>query len=96
MYPISGYGSKYKGELLTDKEKGYSLHSIYWYELSSLYGTPKAGDEYLVFVNLNNGTYARASKRFVITKNSIIKVKLPSCTDKSEFVNAKWEILDYK
>lgn len=64
--------------------------------LSSLYGIPKEGDEYLLFVRLYNGTYAKSSKRFVITKNSLITVKLPSCTDKSEFVNGEWSISDYK
>lgn len=96
MYPISEYGSKYRGDLLINKDKGYSVHTFYWSMLSSLYGIPKEGDEYLLFVRLYNGTYAKSSKRFVITKNSLITVKLPSCTDKSEFVNGEWSISDYK
>ncbi len=96
MIPISEYGKKYKGELLLNEEEGYSVHSIYWYEPSSLYGTPKPGDEYLLFIQLRNGTYAKSSKRFIITKNSLITVKLPTCKDKSEFVDAVWTISDYE
>lgn len=96
MIPISEYGQKYKGELLQNEKEGYSVHSIYWYELSSLYGTPKPGDEYLLFIQLRNGTYAKSSKRFVITKNSLITVKLPTCKDKSEFVDGVWTISDYE
>lgn len=96
MLPISEYGKESKGDLLMNNDKGCSLETFYWDDLSSLYGTPKAGDEYLVFVALRNGTYAKASKRFVLTKNSIIRVKLPSCTDEAKFVNANWSISDYK
>lgn len=96
MLPVSEYGKESKGNLLFKENEGCSIRSIYWYELSSRYGTPKAGDEYLVFVTLRNGTYAKASKRFVITKNSLITVKLPTCTDKSKFVEGKWTISDYK
>lgn len=96
MLPVSEYGSKYKGDLLLSEKDGYSVHSIYWSNLSSLYGTPKIGDEYLIFVTLRNGTYAKASKRFIITKNSLITVKLPTCKDKSEFVDGEWTISDYK
>lgn len=95
MLPVSEYGSKYKGDLLLSEKDGYSVHSIYWYNLSSLYGTPQIGDEYLIFVTLRNGTYAKASKRFIITKNSLITVKLPTCKDKSKFVDGEWTISDY-
>lgn len=96
MLPISEYGSQNKGNLLLDEKEGYSAYSFYWHSLSSSYGTPKSGDEYLIFIELRNGTYARASKRFVITKNSLITVKLPTCTDKSKFVDGEWSISDYK
>lgn len=96
MLPVSEYGKERKGNLLFKENEKCSIHSIYWYELSSRYGIPKVGDEYLVFVTLRNGTYAKASKRFVITKNSLITVKLPTCTDKSKFVEGEWTISDYK
>ena len=95
MTPVSKYGSQSKGDLLISEKDGCSIHSIFWYELSSTYGAPKAGDEYLVFVDLRNGTYARASKRFTIKKNSTITIKLPTCKDKSQFVDAEWSIQDY-
>lgn len=96
MLPISEYGSKYKGDLLLNEKEGYSAKSFYWNNLSSTYGTPIAGDEYLVFIELRNGTYARASKRFKINNNSQITVKLPTCTDKSRFVDGEWSIADYQ
>lgn len=95
MLPISDYGTKTKGDLQLNEKDGYSVHSFYWNNLSSKYGKPEAGDEYLIFIELRNGTYARASKRFVITKNSLITVKLPTCTDKSKFVEGSWSISDY-
>lgn len=96
MLPISEYGSKHKGDLLLNEKEGYSVESFYWNNLSSTYGTPTAGDEYLVFIELRNGTYARASKRFKINNNSQITVKLPTCTDKSRFVDGEWSIADYQ
>lgn len=95
MLPISKNGTKYNGDLLPDKDNGYSVHSIYWSELSSIHGTPQPGDEYLVFVHLTNGNYAKASKRFTINKNSLITIKLPAC-EESQFVDAEWTISDYK
>ncbi|MEG2191445.1 MAG: hypothetical protein RRY05_08755 [Bacteroidales bacterium] len=89
MLSVSDKSSLYKSE-------NYSVTSINWEGLSSLYGTPKAGDEYLIYISLNNGTYARATKRFIITKNSIINVRLTTCKDYSKIVPATWTITDYK
>lgn len=96
MTPISSYGSEREGDLLLNSDKGCSLYSIYWDDLALLYGTPKAGDEYLIFIELKNGTHVKASKRFIIERNSVITVKFPPCADQSDFVNAEWFISDYK
>lgn len=96
LFPISEYGKQSKGDLLLNEKEGCSVRSFFWYELSSQYGTPKAGDEYLIFIELRNGTYARATKRLTITKNSLITVKLPTCTDHSKFVEGEWTISDYR
>lgn len=96
MIPISEYGKKNKGDLLLNENEKYSTHTFYWYQLSSIYGTPKPGDEYLVFIVLRGDTYAKTSKRFTVTKNSKITVKLPTCKEESRFVEGEWSISDYK
>ena len=96
MVPISKYGKLYHGDLVLNKKDGYSVYSFFWDELSSIYGQPKAGDEYLIFIELRNGTYAKVSKRFVIERNSVIKVRIPTCKDVSKFVDAEWSISDYR
>ncbi|MBQ6204164.1 MAG: hypothetical protein IJK46_08745 [Prevotella sp.] len=97
MTPISKYGSKYKGDLLVNENKGYSVHSIYWYELSTLYGTPKPGGKYVLMVDLRNGVYLKAYKELTITNNSIIEVHFPKASEKysSSWIDANFIVRDY-
>lgn len=100
MSPISSYGSRSDGQLIMSPQKGYSSTSFYWNNLSVIYGAPQKGDEYLVYIELRDGNYARSSKRFTLTKNSLIKVKLPSHKEveasKDNFFEGEWSIEDYK
>lgn len=96
MTPISDYGHSYSGKLLKSPERNCSLHAIYWDDLKSTYGKPKAGDEYLLLVNLSERPYSRAYKRLILTENSKITVTLPPTdTGYSDFVEASWKIEPY-
>ncbi|MBP5359910.1 MAG: hypothetical protein J6129_00310, partial [Bacteroidaceae bacterium] len=77
MTPVSKYGTKSDGDLLVNEGKGYSVYSIYWNSLSSLYGIPKSGGKYVLLVELRNGVYLKAYKELTITKNSIVEVHFP-------------------
>lgn len=94
VFPISGYGSSYDGELL--KNSSYSSHAFYWSSLSSLYGTPKAGGKYTIVVMLENGTYGQAYNTMTITKNCVVTVCVSSSKVKSQFVYATWSVNDYR
>lgn len=99
MYPISDYGKSYKGELSPYGALNYAHHVIYWNTLSSRYGTPQAGDKYIVAVFLNGDFLWWSSHQFMITKNSTITVKLPSTSPTSgeKCYNAgTWTMEDYK
>lgn len=95
MSAISATGSKSKGDLIISEKYGSSVGSIFWDDLSSLYGVPKSGDEYILLVVLRTGKYERAYKRLTITKNSTISVHIPSSDDYSKYVDATWNISDY-
>lgn len=104
MFPISDYGKSSKGELSPYESLNYTHHVIYWYNLSSLYGTPQAGDKYVVAVFLNGSFEWWSSHQFTITKNSTITVKLPASSPTydasiggySVYNAGTWTIEDYK
>lgn len=104
MFPISDYGKSSKGELSPYESLNYAHHVIYWYNLSSLYGTPQAGDKYVVAVFLNGSFEWWSSHQFTITKNSTITVKLPASSPTydasiggySVYNAGTWTIEDYK
>lgn len=93
MFPCSAYGKSSDGKLLSYGD-GYSQHSIFWYELSTSYGTPLPGGRYVVCICLNGTTYARMYKEFTLTRNAIISVHAPTCKDTPAFVEAEWSISD--
>jgi len=98
LLPISKYGTKSGGDLLKMEDFNCSVASFYWSSLDTSYGTPKAGDEYIVYVKLRSGDYVKASKRFTITKNSTIKVYLEDADESAHttWVDGEWSISDYE
>lgn len=104
MYPISDYGKASKGELSPYSALNYAHHVIYWYALSSRYGTPQAGDKYIIAVFLNGDFVWWSSHQFSITKNSTITVKLPASSPTydssiggySVYNAGTWTMEDYK
>lgn len=99
MYPVSEYGTKKAGQLLTYNDRRYSLQSFNWSELSTTYGTPKPGGKYVLFVMLQDDVYALAYKELTLTKSSIIEVHFPKIDKSAEsifgWVDANFIIKDY-
>lgn len=99
IVPVSDWGKMSSGKL-EQSGNGYSVHTIYWNNLSSLYGTPLPGGRYIVCVFLKNEINtiiysAPISKEYILKKNSVITVHLPMCTDMSGYEKAKWSISGY-
>ena len=97
MTPVSKYGSKYKGDLLCCDEEGYSVYSIYWNKLSTLYGTPKPGGKYVLMVDLRSPIFPKAYRELTISKNSIVEVHFPKLSNpyESGWVDAEFVVRDY-
>ena len=98
MSPVSKYGTKSKGRLGVYPDKNYSVTSIGWSDLSSYYGTPKAGGRYVLYVALDDDILLKSSKELTISKNSIVEVHFPKASKKydSRWVEAEFIVKDYK
>ena len=91
IYPVS---DKYGEEFSATND--YSVNSIYWYDLSSaFYGKPEAGGTYVVFVQMLEGSKAKAYKKLTIDCNKKITVHLPKAASSGAEVTASWSVTDY-
>lgn len=95
IFPVSGtIGIDFKSSKTSD----FSSYSLFWYQLSSIYGTPLQGGTYALFIqldNINGYNAARTYKVFTIDKNKNIVVKIPCAKNWQDEVNAEWTITDY-
>lgn len=92
IFPITDVGGE---KFLVSKD--HSVNSIYWNELSSnLYGTPLAGGNYVVFVQMTEGSKSKAYLKLKIDSNKKITVHLPKANSIGAEVDAIWNVEDFK
>ncbi|MCH4242259.1 MAG: hypothetical protein LKF81_10235 [Prevotella sp.] len=98
IFPISKYASIHDGELHKSGNKPYSYNVFFNDDLSvkNADGTLKSGKYMIVITSDDYPLETVVYKEFTITKNSIITVKIPSHPNGDEYVDAEWNISDYK